>query len=74
MGSVFSVGDEQRLGILIEGASLAEAQACLHDQVESTPGILAAWPVFAQDETEELGASRFESVRDRVAGEDGQQP
>ena len=70
--SVFSVGDEQRLGILIEGESLAEAQACLHDQVESTPGILAAWPVFAQDEAEEPGASQSESVGDRVEGEGGQ--
>jgi hypothetical protein len=71
--SVFSVGDEQRLGILIEGDSLASARACLHDQVESTPGVLAAWPVFVQDESEELGASRSESVRDRMAGEGRQQ-
>jgi hypothetical protein len=63
--SVFSVGDEQRLGILIEGESLAEAQACLHDQVELTPGILAAWPVFAQDESEEQGVSLSESVHGR---------
>ena len=71
--SVFSVEDEQRLGILIEGDSLDAAKACLHDQVESTAGVLAAWPVFAHDESEDLELSPSESTEVRGAAEGSQQ-
>ncbi len=48
--SVFDVDDEQRLGVLIEGETMASAEACLREHVMQTEGVLAAWPVFMHDD------------------------
>ena len=48
--STFSVEEEERIGILIEAASLEGAHATLTAEVEKVHGILGAWPVFAHAE------------------------
>ena len=44
---VFSVEQEHQVGILIERQTIADAQQTLHEQVEETPGVLCAWPVYS---------------------------
>ncbi len=66
--SLFSVAEEERIGILVERDSLSEVHAALKDEVEAVPGILGAWPVFSYageyaDEGSELNES---SVDDRL--------
>jgi hypothetical protein len=48
----FPLEEDERIGILIEGATLDEAHAILTAKVSRVPGILAAWPVFADFEPE----------------------
>ena len=47
--SLFPVGEEGRIGILVERESLAASHAALKDEIELVPGVLAAWPVFSYD-------------------------
>lgn len=49
--SVFAVDDPCQMGILIEEDGLPAAEATLRDWVQTTPGILGAWPVFLHDES-----------------------
>lgn len=48
----FSVGEDERIGILIEQPTFARARQTLVEQVESAPGVLCAWPVFNHFEEE----------------------
>ena len=70
--SVFSVDEDERIGILVQRNSLAESHAALKDEVEATPGILGAWPVFSyvgdEGEPDELAAGNTQSVEADVDG------
>ena len=48
--STFEVGDDLKLGALIETATLDEAKTVLEQQIETIPGVLAGWPVFIHQE------------------------
>ncbi|MEZ6103402.1 MAG: hypothetical protein R3E01_31040 [Pirellulaceae bacterium] len=48
--TVFDVSDPLRLGVIIERASMEDAERALHDEVERVPGVLGAWPVFMHAE------------------------
>ena len=50
--STFDVGDEYKLGVLIESSTVDEAKGVFEQQIETTPGVLAAWPVFIHEEEE----------------------
>ena len=49
--STFSVGETQRVGILVERETIEEAHAALSSEVGQVPGVMAAWPVFSHIET-----------------------
>ena len=43
----FDVEDELQLGILVEAPDLDAARDVLTQQISSMPGVLGAWPIFA---------------------------
>jgi hypothetical protein len=49
--SSFSVGETQRVGILVERETIEEAHAALSSEVGRVPGVMAAWPVFSHIES-----------------------
>jgi len=71
-----SIGEEERIGIIIEAESIEAAHRCLTDQVLGLPGLLYAWPVFlhAEDDIDRLVArDRLQSsVAQEGDGNDGQ--
>jgi nitrate reductase NapAB chaperone NapD len=70
--SLFSVHEEERIGILVERESLAESHAALKDEVETIPGILGAWPVFSYSGDEgELDDSAVDRPQSGKADVDG---
>ncbi len=70
--SLFSVDEQERIGIILERRSLGEAHAALKDEVESIPGLLGAWPVFSYADEEgdlgELAADNTQTVEVEVDG------
>ena len=49
----FALEDQQhRLGILVEGPTLAAAREMLGTQIEPMAGILGTWPVFSHFESD----------------------
>ncbi len=74
--SLFSVDEDERIGILVQRDSLDEVHAALKDEVERIPGVLGAWPVYtyAGDLTDdecvldELVADNTQSVEADVDG------
>lgn len=48
--TTFEVGDEFKLGALIESATLEAAKDLFENQIEASPGVLAAWPIFIHEE------------------------
>jgi len=45
--STFSVGEEERVGILIESEDVDNAHRTLKESVARVPGVLGTWPVFS---------------------------
>jgi len=45
--STFEVGDDGKLGILLEADTTAAAHQTLREEIEQTAGALAAWPVYS---------------------------
>ncbi len=45
--STFEVGDEAKLGILLEADDVDAAHHTLRQEIEKTAGLLAAWPVYS---------------------------
>ena len=43
----FSVGEAQRVGILVEAESLSLSHHLLTEHIETMPGVLGVWPVFS---------------------------
>lgn len=58
----FSVEEDERVGLVIEGATLEEARGILSTEVDRLPGVLGTWPVFAHCDPEE-GAARESAVQ-----------
>ena len=48
----FSIGEAGRIGMVVEAGTLEEAHTRLLDQIQTTPGVLGTWPVFAHAESE----------------------
>ncbi len=61
--STFSVEDDNRVGILIERGSVAQAHQTLTVDVAGVDGILGTWPVFSDCDPEPA-----QSVDGRMAG------
>ena len=51
--STFSVEEQERVGVVMEGSSLGELHAILTTEVAMTPGVLGAWPAFAHCEPDD---------------------
>lgn len=45
--STFEVGDDGKLGILLEAETTDAAHHTLREEIEQTAGVLAAWPVYS---------------------------
>lgn len=48
----FEVGDAEKLGVLLEVEDFPSAHDLIRDRIESIPGVLVAWPVYAQDDSQ----------------------
>ena len=42
----FSVGEAERIGVLVEAESIGEAHKRLQSEIETIPDVWGAWPVF----------------------------
>lgn len=49
----FEVGDAEKLGVLLEVESFESAHRVISERMESIPGVLVAWPVYAQNDPAE---------------------
>jgi hypothetical protein len=66
--SLFPVGEEGRIGILVERDTLTESHAALKNEIETVSGLLAAWPVFSYAGcgfAEHAAASNTQSLGER---------
>jgi len=57
--STFPVGDDLRVGILVERATLDDAHRAVMEELKAVPGLLAAWPVFAHADGEGVGGAEL---------------
>lgn len=46
----FDVGDAEKLGVLLEVDDFPAAHDLIRDRIEGLPGVLVAWPVYAEDD------------------------
>ncbi len=51
--TTFSVEEEQRVGLLVEAPTMDDARKTLTSDVDSLPGVLGTWPVFAHFESDD---------------------
>jgi nitrate reductase NapAB chaperone NapD len=51
--STFSVEEQERIGLVLEGPSLEELHSVLTTEIAAMPGVLGVWPAFAHCESED---------------------
>lgn len=51
--STFNLGDAGKVGLVIEAPDLDKAHAKLSKEVQGLEGVLGAWPIYANFETDE---------------------
>jgi len=60
--STFDLGDEKKVGILVEAAHMEAAHRVLTRDLREVEGVLGVWPVYVHDEAEP------DEVRQAVTG------
>ena len=53
--TTFELDEIEKVGLLIEAADLDAAHGLITGAVKRTPGVLGAWPVYANTEDEQDG-------------------
>jgi len=60
--STFDLGDDKKMGILVESDDMDSAHRVLTRDLRAVEGVLGVWPVYVHDEAE------LEEVRQATAG------